>query len=208
MRERRMARPREFDEEAVLDAAMQCFWRRGYEATSVRDLIDKTRITGASLYNAFGDKRALFIKSLDRYVEHSVADRIRRCEALPPREAIEAFFSDVLKRSLEDPERKGCMLVNTALDAAPPDEAFRENVAAVLMRIEMFFLGRIESGQADASIASLLPAEDMARHLLSVLMGLRVLARVRPEPALLKGIVASALGMLDCARKEKALPAI
>ncbi len=203
-----MARPREFDEEAVLDAAMQCFWRRGYEATSVRDLIDKTWITGASLYNAFGDKRALFIKSLDRYVEHSVADRIRRCEALPPREAIEAFFSDVLKRSLEDPERKGCMLVNTALDAAPPDEAFRENVAAVLMRIEMFFLGRIESGQADATIASLLPAEDMARHLLSVLMGLRVLARVRPEPALLKGIVASALGMLDCARKEKALPAI
>jgi TetR/AcrR family transcriptional repressor of nem operon len=174
----------------------------------VRDLIDKTRITGASLYNAFGDERTLFAKSLDRYVENSVADRIRRCRALPPREAIEAFFSDVLKRSLEDPERKECMLVNTALDAAPPDEAFRENVAAVLMRIEMFFLGRIESGQADATIASLLPAEDMARHLLSVLMGLRVLARVRPEPALLKGIVASALGMLDCARKEKALPAI
>ena len=109
-----MARPREFDEEAVLDAAMQCFWRRGYEATSVRDLIDKTRITGASLYNAFGDERTLFAKSLDRYVENSVADRIRRCRALPPREAIEAFFSDVLKRSLEDPERKGCMLVNTA----------------------------------------------------------------------------------------------
>ncbi len=78
----------------------------------------------------------------------------------------------------------------------------------MLMRIEMFFLSRIESGQADATIASPLPAEDMARHLLSVLMGLRVLARVRPEPALLKGIVASALGMLDCARKEKAFRAI
>jgi TetR/AcrR family transcriptional repressor of nem operon len=86
----------------------------GNEATSVRDLIDKTRITGASLYNAFGDKRALFIKSLDRYVETALRIGSGVAEALPPREAIEAFFSDVLKRSLEDPERKGCMLVNTA----------------------------------------------------------------------------------------------
>jgi AcrR family transcriptional regulator len=133
-----MARPREFDEKAVLDTAMECFWRRGYEATSMRDLIEKTGITGASLYNAFGDKRALFVKTLERYVDDSVADRIRRCEALPPREAIEAFFSEVLRRSLEDPERKGCMLVNTRLDAAPHDGAFRKNVAAVLVRIEMF----------------------------------------------------------------------
>jgi TetR/AcrR family transcriptional repressor of nem operon len=79
----------------------------GNEATtSVRDLIDKTRITGASLYNAFGDKRALFIKSLDRYVETALRIGSGVAEALPPREAIEAFFSDVLKRSLEDPERK------------------------------------------------------------------------------------------------------
>lgn len=203
-----MARPREFDEKAVLDAAVECFWRRGYEATSVRDLIEKTGITGASLYNAFGDKRALFIKALDRYVEDSVADRIRHCETLPPREGIEAFFSDILKRSLEDPERKGCMLVNTALEAAPHDEAFRDNVAAVLIRIEMFFLSRIEAGQADATIASPLSAEDLAAHLLSVLMGLRVLARVRPEPALLRGIVASALGTLDCVSGENAFGAI
>lgn len=199
-----MARPREFDEKTVLGAAMDCFWRRGYEATSVRDLIEKTGITGASLYNAFGDKRALFIKALDHYVEDSVADRIRRCESLPPREGIEAFFSDILKRSLKDRERKGCMLVNTTLEAAPHDEAFRDNVTAVLVRIEMFFLSRIEAGQADATIASRLPAKDLAAHLLSVLMGLRILARVRPEPALLTGIVASALGTLDCVNEEKA----
>jgi TetR/AcrR family transcriptional repressor of nem operon len=203
-----MARPREFEEKAVLDAAVECFWRRGYEATSVRDLIEKTGITGASLYNAFGDKRALFVKALDCYVEDSVADRIRRCEALPPRQGIEAFFSDILTRSLEDAERKGCMLVNTALEAAPHDEAFRDNVTAVLIRIEMFFLSRIEAGQANTSIASRLPAEDLAAHFLGVLMGLRVLARVRPEPALLRGIVASALGMLDCVSDQKAVHTI
>ena len=98
----RMARPREFDEEAVLDAAVNCFWAQGYEATSVRDLVEKTGITGASLYNAFGDKRALYRKALDHYIEGSIADRMRRCEKLAPREAISAFLAEIVKRSLED----------------------------------------------------------------------------------------------------------
>ena len=86
-----MARPREFEEGVVLDAAMECFWNRGYEATSMRDLVDKTGITGASLYNAFGDKRAIYQRALDRYVEGSVAARLARCEELPPLEAIVAW---------------------------------------------------------------------------------------------------------------------
>jgi TetR/AcrR family transcriptional regulator, transcriptional repressor for nem operon len=98
-----MARPREFEEETVLDAAMRCFWDRGYQATSVRDLVNKTGITGASLYNAFGDKRALYRKALDRYVDRSIADRLQRCAKLAPREAIGAFFAEILKRSLADP---------------------------------------------------------------------------------------------------------
>ena len=83
-----MARPREFDEEAVLDAAVQCFWSRGFEATSVRDLAGSMGITGASLYNAFGDKRSLYRKALDHYVENSITDRIRRCADKAPRAAI------------------------------------------------------------------------------------------------------------------------
>jgi TetR/AcrR family transcriptional regulator, transcriptional repressor for nem operon len=192
-----MARPREFDEEAVLDAAVQCFWAHGYEATSVRDLIEKTRITGASLYNAFGDKRALYQRALDHYVEDSVVDRIRRCEALAPREAIGAFFAEIVRRSLDDRQHKGCMLVNAALDAAPDDPGFQRIVAAVLIRVEEFFLGRIEAGQADRAITRSLAAKTLARHLLGVLMGVRVLARVRPERALLEGVVSGALALLD-----------
>src|SRR5260370_42636091 len=90
---RAMARPREFDEPAVLDAAMQRFWQYGYEATSVRDLADAMGITGASLYNAYGDKRSLFRRSLDHYLDQSFHERIGRFERnLPPRQAIEAFF--------------------------------------------------------------------------------------------------------------------
>jgi len=192
-----MARPREFNEEAVLDAAVQCFWAHGYEATSVRDLIEKTGITGASLYNAFGDKRALYQRALDHYVEDSVLDRIRRCEALAPREAIGAFFAEIVRRSLDDHQHKGCMLVNAALDVMPSDPGFQRILAAVLIRVEEFFLARIEAGQVDRTITRSLAAKTLARHLLGVLMGVRVLARVRPEKALLEGVVSGALALLD-----------
>ena len=191
-----MARPREFDEGAVLDAAVLCFWSRGYEATSVRDLVEKTGITAASLYNAFGDKRAIYKKALDHYVEGSVADRIRRCEALAPRDAIGAFFEEILKRSLGDRERKG-MLVNAALDVAPHDPGFLKIVTEVLAEIEAFFLACVKAGQADGTITRSLPAGTLSRHLLGVLMGIRVLARVRPERTLLEGVVAPSLALLD-----------
>jgi TetR/AcrR family transcriptional repressor of nem operon len=192
-----MARPREFDEGAVLDAAVLCFWSRGYEATSVRDLVEKTGITAASLYNAFGDKRAIYKKALDHYVEGSVADRIRRCEALAPRDAIGAFFEEILKRSLGDRERKGCMLVNAALDVAPHDPGFLKIVTEVLAEIDAFFLACVKAGQADGTITRSLPAGTLSRHLLGVLMGIRVLARVRPERTLLEGVVAPSLALLD-----------
>jgi TetR/AcrR family transcriptional repressor of nem operon len=193
----RMARPREFDEGQVLAAVIQCFWNRGYEATSVKDLIDETGITAASLYNAFGDKRTLFRTALDHYVEGSVGERIRRCDALPPRDAIETFFRDILHRSLNDVDHKGCLLVNSALEIAPHDPEFQEVIASVLHRIEKFFLKCVKSGQADGTISRLVPAENLARHLLAVLMGVRVLARVRPERKLLEGVVAPALALLD-----------
>jgi len=192
-----MARPREFDEGEVLESALQCFWARGYDKTSVKDLIDKTGLTGASLYNAFGDKRALYEKALEHYVEGSIADRIQRCQRLAPRDAIQTFFAEVLKRSLGDRDRKGCMLVNAALEVAPHDPDFRKAVGGVLARIEGFFLERLQAGQADGTVTRSLPAADLARHLLGVLIGIRVLARVRPEPRLLEGAVRVALAALE-----------
>ena len=192
-----MARPREFDEAAVLDAAVQCFWARGYEATSIKDLMERTGLTAASLYNAYGDKRAMFRTALDHYIENSIGKRIQRCEALPPRDAIRAFFDDILSRSINDRERKGCLVVNSALEMAPHDPEFKETIAETLKRIEAFFLACVEKGQADGTITSSRPAVGLAQHLLGILMGIRVLARVRPERALLNGAIGMALAFLD-----------
>ena len=93
-----MARPREFDEEAALTAASGCFWARGYEATSTRDLADAMGIGGKSLYNAFGDKHALFRQALERYVQRFDV-RVSRLEGrMPPRQAIRAFFDEIVER--------------------------------------------------------------------------------------------------------------
>lgn len=192
-----MARPREFDEATALDAAVQYFWANGYNATSIRDLADKMGITGASLYNTFGNKRSLFKRSLDRYVEQSFADRVGRFEHLPPRQALQAFFDEIIERSLRDRQRKGCMLVNTALEAAPHDPEFKKAVAEVLLKVEAFFRRCIEAGQRTRTITASQSADDLARHLLGILLGLRVLARVRPERALMEGLIRPAFALLD-----------
>lgn len=193
-----MARPREFDETAVLDAAVQCFWARGFEATSVRDLAEGMGMTSASLYNAFGDKRCLYQQALNHYLDQTVRDRVSRLEAsLPPREAIARFFDEVIARSLCDRQRRGCMLVNTALELAPHDADFRRVVANELKQIEAFFQRCIHAGQLSRVIPADQPADDMARLLLSVLLGIRVLARSRPQRVLLEGAMRPVLRMLN-----------
>lgn len=192
-----MARPKEFDESAALDAAILCFWSRGYEATSVRDLADAMAISGPSLYNTFGDKRLLFKKALDHYVQRGFCDRVKRYETeLAPRAAIDAFFDEIIQLSLTDEQRKGCFIVNSAMELAPHDPEFQAALRSILNEMEAFFLRCVKAGQHDGTINSATPAKDLARMLLGLLMGLRVLARSRPEPELLRGLVRPALTLL------------
>ncbi|HEY6431460.1 MAG TPA: helix-turn-helix domain-containing protein [Acetobacteraceae bacterium] len=192
-----MARPREFDESEVLEAAVQCFWSRGYEATSVRELADRMGLTCASLYNAFGDKRALFRRALETYLAES-RERMAVLErTLAPKVAIARYLEGAIDRSLADRERRGCMMVNCTLEFAPDDDEVRDLVCRQLDTMETFFRRCIQAGQRDGSIADEVPAEELARHLLGTLMGLRVLARARPDRKLLEGVVRPALSLLD-----------
>jgi TetR/AcrR family transcriptional repressor of nem operon len=193
-----MARPRAFDEETALDAATDCFWRDGYEATSIRELAAEMGIKAPSLYNAFGDKRALFRDVLRRYVERSTRARIEHFEtSLPPKQAIQGFLNDIVERSLADKDRRGCLLVNSALEIAPHDRELGAEVATHLGEIEAFFRRSVERAQADGSVPSGRNAADLARMLLGVTLGVRVLARSNPQRDLLEGVVRPALALLD-----------
>lgn len=199
-----MGRPREFDEQKVLEAAGDAFWARGYEATSTRELTECTGLTQSSIYAAFGDKRGLFLRSLKHYLENGLRERILRLEAsMSPGQAISAYFSEIVERSLADPQHRGCMLVNTALEATPDDPDLQRFVADETLVIEHFFRRCIAAGQKTGEITTDGSAEDHARHLLAVLLGLRVLARIRPEPKLLAAIVRPALAALGLSRSPR-----
>ena len=190
-----MARPRSFDDMAVLDAALGCFWGRGYEATSIRHLTEAMRIGGPSLYNAFGDKRSLYAETLEHYCRTRTYPLLERLEREHTGAAgIAAFFGEIITRSLADRERRGCFLINSAIDVAPHDAELAEVVNRHLGAIRAF-LARSLRAARQAGAANL-DLEGAADHLLAVLLGIRVLARSKPNLALLEGIVRTALAPL------------
>ncbi|CAO3402989.1 TetR/AcrR family transcriptional regulator [Azospirillum palustre] len=192
-----MARPRKFDETAVLDAAVDRFWTQGFEATSTRELAESMQMTLASMHNAFGDKRALFRRSLEHYLDGSLRARIARHEAAAsPAAAIAGFLRESIERSLGDGCRRGCLLVNSALEVTPADPEMRDYLNAELATIEDFFRRCIVKGRQGGEIPAGIDAEDAARLLFSCLLGIRVLARVRPERSLLEGAARAALATL------------
>jgi TetR/AcrR family transcriptional repressor of nem operon len=196
-----MARPREFDEDAVLDAAMECFWERGFEATSVRELAAEMGIASPSLYNAFGDKRTLFRKVLEHYARRRVRALIAHLEStLAPKEALRAFVTGIVDQSLDDQDRRGCLLVNSALEIGPHDEEIGAEIAARLGEVEAFFRRAITAAQAGGTIPSDRSPQDLSRLMLGVVLGIRVLARSMPDRALLEGVARPALALLEWPR--------
>ena len=192
-----MGRPREFDEQEVLAAAGEIFWAKGYEGTSTRDLTAGTGLSHSSLNGAFGGKGGLYRKALDQYLDRTLRERISRIEALHTGvAAVAAFFDEVVARSIADPLHRGCMMVNTAIDASADEAEFQRIVADEMVQIEAFFHRCVTAGQTAGEISTAQPAGDLARGLLSVLLGLRVLARVRPDPDLLAAVARSAVATL------------
>jgi TetR/AcrR family transcriptional repressor of nem operon len=193
-----LARPRNFQEDQALDAAIECFWRQGRDGASVRALAAEMGINGPSLYNAFGDKQALFARALEKYVDCFVRERIVRLEALPsPKAAIKGFFEELVRRSIEDPEQRGCLLINAALEGSSNDPTLQAEVQRYLGEIRSFFQRRLEQAAALNEIPETLNPEEVSRLLLAVVIGLRVTARLDPTEAALNGVVLPLLSLLD-----------
>jgi len=199
-----MGRLKAFDEDRAVDRAVDCFWQRGYEATSVRDLADRMGNGGASLYNAYGDKRALFIAALARYADRSMRERIGRLEKSGrPKQAIRAFLAEIVERSLGDPDRKGCMLVNSALDVAPHDAAIGKVVAGYLGELRAFFQRNLAAARDADQVPRRTDPDELAGHLLGVVLGIRVLARTGADRAQLEAVARPALRLLDMPRRPR-----
>ena len=198
-----MPRKKEFDVDAVLDKAMRAFWKYGYQPTSLNDLLDCMQIQRASLYNAFGDKRTLFLETLRRYdfVYHR-PPLTKRMKTASPRQAIVTLFQDRVTLEQEKDVRYGCFLVNTALELSPHDPEVAEIVGAALTYMEkQFFRRLIEKGRAIGEIPKSVRPTPTARALLSLFIGLRVLSRCHPEKLLMESIAKQAAILLPLGEK-------
>jgi TetR/AcrR family transcriptional repressor of nem operon len=195
-----MGRPRQYDEGKVLMAAAQVFWSKGYEATSTRDLSACTGLSPSCMYGAFGDKRKLFHRALDHYLNNTLRAKIERLDRVAsPSAAVREFFTETLERTSRDDMHHGCFLVNTVLEASSTDTTARDNVAGEIAMIESFFLRRLSQAQQAGEIPSAVSPERSARQLLAVLMGIRVLARVRADHEVLADGVGEAFASMGIA---------
>jgi TetR/AcrR family transcriptional repressor of nem operon len=188
---------KQFDVDEVLDRAMQAFWARGYQATSLQDLVKCTGINRGSLYSTYTDKRALFIAALRRYDSKYRRELLARLETeYESREAIHQLFLAFTSQISEEGGNRGCFLTNTALELAAHDPEVGRLVAASQQEIEAFFVRMIKQGKAQGHIPANVKSAETARGLLASLIGLIVLTRSRPDRALLDSIVTDAMRRL------------
>lgn len=187
---------RQFDKQAALDQALKAFWSRGYEATSMQDLVDCMGVNRGSIYATYGDKRALFLSALKMYDERRRKMLAEFETRYSPRDAIREVFVAFTREISGDDGNRGCFLTNTALELAAHDPEIRKFVADAQADVEAFFAKMIRKAEAQGGIAAHVNSGDAARGLLASLLGVLVLIRSRPDPALLNGIVDDALSRL------------
>jgi TetR/AcrR family transcriptional repressor of nem operon len=189
-----MSRPREFDEQQALRQAQEIFWQRGYEATSLADLLAAMGLSKSSFYETFGSKRELFLRSLGRYQDERVAAfRRQLAGGATARQAIEALF----RAAIGCVEHKGCMACNEAVELASRDADVERRVADVMAALEELLAEAIMRGRDDGSIGSAQAPADLARLLMVALNGLQVEIRACTPPARLGRTVDILMRMLD-----------
>jgi TetR/AcrR family transcriptional regulator, transcriptional repressor for nem operon len=192
-----VARTKEFEPEKALDSAMDLFWRRGYEATSVHDLLAEMGIGRGSMYGTFGDKRALFLAALDRFEETRVSRANEILESSTSAvQGIKRLFETTIEGLVAYEPRRGCLLANTAVELAPHDEEVAGRISRYVGRTEEAFEQALVRGRATGEIPADKDPKALARFLVNTLHGVRVLARAGVDRAVLDDSVRTALEVL------------
>lgn len=192
-----MARTKEFDPDAALHSALELFWRRGYEATSMADLVEHLGVARASLYATFGSKHDLYVKALVRYGElcdpRLIAELSQPGPALP---AVRALVRRYAEEAAGEAGKRGCFVVNTAVELAPRDTASARRVQASWDLLETLLCSALTRARAQGELPETSDPRALARMLLVLLQGIRVVGRACDDPARIRGAAEQALSVL------------
>ena len=198
-----MARQKEFDRNEVLEKAMQAFWRRGYEATSVQDLVLATGINRGSMYDTFGDKRGLFQAAVAFYISNVSARRLKKVtESDAALEAIRDYFEDLVAFSVKDGRELGCLITNSVVELAPHDAPIGDMLRDSFGRVEEVFRRALIRAQEAGELSLDVNAKAVARFLTATANGIRVFARADADAETMRDVVDSALSVIEGQRPD------
>ena len=193
-----MARPREFDHDQVLNAAMVQFWTHGYRATSMRDLSAATGLQPGSLYLAFQDKRNLFIAALELHINK----RLNIIKAIfetdePALARFRNYFDLIIKSSLSKDGYKGCLMVNTILEMSVEDADINKRITKVFQKVERIFKKALEDAKREGAISKDKDTAGLAKLIITTIHGIRVLSKTRPKKATLNAIINNLMSAIE-----------
>lgn len=191
-----MGRPKEFDREAALDRALEIFWDRGYDGTSMADLVDGLGIGRQSLYDTFGDKRALYLEALDRYRTDRNLTPWHLLDEQPLRPGLRALFTAVVDWLPSSREGRTCMMVGAAAERAPHDKDVTARFCDNTAQVEARFAARLTRARAAGELGAQHDLAGLARYFTNTLYGLNVTAKAVRDRAKLLQIVDVALMIL------------
>jgi AcrR family transcriptional regulator len=186
-------RPRQFDYDQALEAALLLFWRNGYEGTSIADLTEAMRIKVPSLYAAFGNKETLFKKALERYLQKPASYLPRALQEPTARQAVEKLFRGAIDMVMNPLHPDGCLLVQGALASGPSSSAIRRELSMRRAGAETAVRRRFERAIAEKDLPSHVDAAQLARYIVTLLWGLSVQASGGASRAQLNSVVEFAM---------------
>lgn len=173
-----MGRVKTFDKDEVLNKAIDLFWTKGYNATSMQDLVTTLGINRSSMYDTYGDKRQLFITALTDYhtkAADGMIDMISSAKSY--QELLDKMFGITVKECTGPEGKKGCFATNTMVELVPHDEEIAEVVKQNMSRIEDAVTKAIAKAQKNKETSNQDPPRALARFMLNTITGLRILAK-------------------------------
>jgi TetR/AcrR family transcriptional regulator, transcriptional repressor for nem operon len=192
-----VARTKEFDPELALQRALELFWERGYDATSMADIVEHLGIARASIYGTYGGKHELYVKALERYLQTRDPDVVELLSQPGPGvPAVRALVEAYAEESIGDRRRRGCMLVNAAVEFGSRDAQVVRRVESGWDTLETALTSALTRARAQGELPAGKDPRALARFLLVVLQGMRVLGRADPAPGRLRAAAEHALAAL------------
>ena len=192
-----MAGVKQFDRDEVLASAMAQFWKCGYEATSIQDLVEVTGVNRGSLYATFGDKEGLFLAAIDHYLQTVGKSMMSELADPNPRRAIERMFEAIIGRTSDPRFPRGCFITNTTLECPASGDAIARKVAEAVGQQEAGIYRVLRRAQAQGSLPATVDAKALARFFLGVAQGLNVINKALADPEVLKDVARTAIGVWD-----------